>query len=137
MQQLIEDLQDIRDFQDILDSENRGLFVEQRLNNVEQRLNDIAVFISNVDWLKDNKQRLNEADEKKRLNAVLVTEEDFLRFLKYLIEDMGMSKKNITQNLGINRVTINKILNGKHYVTKRSMRKANDYLTNLNNQFFY
>ena len=108
--------------EDIIYYENSGLSLERRLREI-------------ADILKH--QELHKAKDKKRFQAVLETGDDFIRFLKYLIEDLGMSKTKIVQNLRINRVTIDKILNGKHYVTKRSMDKANSYLWKLNNQFFY
>ena len=108
--------------EDIIYYENSGLSLERRLREI-------------ADILKH--QELHKAKDKKRFQAVLETGDDFIRFLKYLIEDLGMSKTKIVQNLRINRVTIDKILNGKHYVTKRSMDKANSYLWKVNNQFFY
>ncbi len=108
--------------EDIIYYENSGLSLELRLREI-------------ADILKH--QELHKAKDKKRFQAVLETGDDFIRFLKYLIEDLGMSKTKIVQNLRINRVTIDKILNGKHYVTKRSMDKANSYLWKVNNQFFY
>ncbi len=108
--------------EDIIYYENSGLSLELRLREI-------------ADILKY--QELHKAKDKKRSQAILETGDDFIRFLKYLIEDLGMSKTKIVQNLRINRVTIDKILNGKHYVTKRSMDKANSYLWKLNNQFFY
>jgi len=108
--------------EDIIYYENSGLSLERRLREI-------------ADILKY--QELHKAKDKKRSQAILETGDDFIRFLKYLIEDLGMSKTKIVQNLRINRVTIDKILNGKHYVTKRSMDKANSYLWKVNNQFFY
>ena len=108
--------------EDIIYYENSGLSLERRLREI-------------ADILKH--QELHKAKDKKRFQAVLETGDDFIRFLKHLIEDLGMSKTKIVQNLRINRVTIDKILNGKHYVTKRSMDKANSYLWKVNNQFFY
>ena len=108
--------------EDIIYYENSGLSLERRLREI-------------ADILKH--QELHKAKDKKRSQAVLETGDDFIRFLKYLIEDLGMSKTKIVQNLRINRATIDKILNGKHYVTKRSMDKANSYLWKVNNQFFY
>jgi len=115
-------LDKIEDKTDIIYYENSGLSLERRLREI-------------ADILKH--QELHKAKDKKRFQAVLETGDDFIRFLKYLIEDLGMSKTKIVQNLRINRVTIDKILNGKHYVTKRSMDKANSYLWKVNNQFFY
>jgi hypothetical protein len=108
--------------EDIIYYENSGLSLELRLREI-------------ADILKY--QELHKAKDKKRSQAILETGDDFIRFLKYLIEDLGMSKTKIVQNLRINRVTIDKILNGKHYVTKLSMDKANSYLWKVNNQFFY
>ncbi len=119
---LKEALDKIEDKQDIIYYENSGLSLERRLREI-------------ADILKH--QELHKAKDKKRYQAVLETRDDFIRFLKYLMEDLGMSKTKIVQNLGINRVTIDKILNGKHYVTKLSMDKANSYLWKVNNQFFY
>lgn len=69
-------------------------------------------------------------------NSILETQEDFCEFLKYLIEDVGMQKIAITRNLGINSMTIYKILKGQIPVTKRSLRLANTYLNKMQKQFF-
>lgn len=69
-------------------------------------------------------------------NYILETQEDFCEFLKYLVEDVGMHKTAISRNLGINRMTIYKILKGKESVTKRSLRLANIYLNKMQKQFF-
>jgi predicted transcriptional regulator len=74
--------------------------------------------------------------ESKGDNFILETQEDFCEFLKYLIEDVGMQKIAITRNLGINRMTIQKILRGQIPVTKRSLRLANIYLNKMQKQFF-
>ena len=85
------------------------------------------VFLHNSNLLKA---------QSKSDNYILETQEDFSEFLKYLIEDVGMQKMAITRNLGINRMTIHKILKGETLVTKRTIRLANIYLNKMQKQFF-
>lgn len=64
----------------------------------------------------------------------LRNQDDFKQFIQYLLEDLGVRKQDLTRNIGINRVTIHRIMTGKAQVTKRSLRLANLYLSKMQQQ---
>jgi hypothetical protein len=75
---------------------------------------------------------------KQEMSVPMIVEsdDDVVRVLLFLINDLGMTNAAITRNTGINRVTIHNLILKKIIATPKTLRRINKYLEELRQQFF-
>lgn len=58
-------------------------------------------------------------------------EEEALELLRLLVDDFGMSKTAIANNLKISRVSLNNVMNGKNAVTSKFLLRFDNLINKL------